>query len=431
MIRLALAALFCASSVAQAADWRQWRGPNADGSAPAADPPIEWDGTTGKNIRWKAALPGKGSATPIVCGNRVFVLTAVKGRAAKPEELPTPDPRFQTRTDAPTNFYQFLVLCFDRDSGKQLWKKVAAEKVPHEGYQNTHSYAGGSPTTDGKFLYVAFGSFGVFCYDLDGNLQWQRDLGRLHTRLGWGEAVTPVVHSDNLILNWDQEANSALYCLDAKTGATRWKADRDEKSSWNTPLVTEYAGRTQVIVNGATRIRSHDLKTGEVIWSCGGMSVNPIPSPLRFGDAAICMSGYKSYAAVSVPLSAKGEVDKVRWRYNRGTPYVASPVLVGDRLYFTEGLSNLLTVLDAKTGRPIINRERLPGVSNFYASPIYAGGRVYFVDRSGNAVVLKPGDTVDALAVNRLGDAVDASPVAVGRQLFLRGAKYLYCIEAK
>jgi outer membrane protein assembly factor BamB len=186
-----------------------------------------------------------------------------------------------------------------------------------------------------------------------------------------------------------------------------------------------------VVVNGATRIRSHDLKTGEVIWSCGGMSVNPIPSPLRFGDAAICMSGYKSYAAVAVPLSATGEVDKVLWRYNRGTPYVASPVLVGKHLYFTEGLTNLLTVLDARTGKPVIDRERLPGVTSFYASPIYAGGRVYFVDRGGTAVVLKPGDTLEPLAVNRLGDAVDASPVAVGRQLFLRGAKYLYCIEAK
>jgi outer membrane protein assembly factor BamB len=149
MTRLALGVLFCASSVALAADWKQWRGPNADGTAPAADPPVEWDGTTGKNIRWKAPLPGKGSATPIVCGNRVFVLTAEKGRAAKPEELPAQDPRFRTRTDAPANFYRFLVLCFDRDTGKQLWQKVAAEKVPHLGHQVTHSYAGGSPTTDG------------------------------------------------------------------------------------------------------------------------------------------------------------------------------------------------------------------------------------------------------------------------------------------
>jgi outer membrane protein assembly factor BamB len=306
-------------------------------------------------------------------------------------------------------------------------------KVPHEGHHNTHSYAGGSPTTDGERLYVAFGSFGVYCYDLDGNLQWSRDLGRIHSRLGWGEAVTPVVHGDSLLLNWDQEENSALYCLDAKTGATRWRAARDERTSWNTPLVTEYRGRTQVIVNGNTRVRSHDLKTGEVIWSCGGMTVNPIPSPVRVGDTVVCMTGYKGSVAVAVPLDSKGELtaDKVRWRYTRGTPYVPSPALVGDRLYFTESNGAVLTVLDAKTGKPVIDRERLPGATSFYGSPVSAGGRVYFIDRAGTGLVLKPGNELDVLATNKLGDKVDSSPAVVGKQLIVRGEKFLWCIEAK
>jgi outer membrane protein assembly factor BamB len=415
-------------------NWHQWRGPLANGTAPKADPPLKWGEKT--NIRWKAALPGRGSSTPVVWGDRVFVLAAEKSdRQPKPNELPVPDPKFKTRTTPPGNFYRFLVFCFDRNSGKKLWERVAAERVPHEGHHPTHSYAAGSPTTDGKFLYASFGSFGNYCYDLDGKLVWSRDLGRINTRLGWGESVTPVVHGSSLLLNYDQEADSKLYCLDTATGKTKWAVDREEHSTWSTPLVTGFEGKTQVIANGTTQIRSYDLETGKLIWSCGGMSVNAIPSPVRVGDSVVCMSGYQKSAAVSIPLSAKGDLGTglkgVNWRISSGTPYVPSPAVVGDRLYFTQKNDNILTVLDAKTGKVVINRVRLPQTRSFYSSPVVAAGRVYLVDRSGTTLVLKAGDKVEELAVNRLDDAIDASPVAVGKQLFLRGEKYLYCIEEK
>jgi outer membrane protein assembly factor BamB len=436
---LSIAAVLAASAQAdfdteKAANWHQWRGPDATGcAAPTADPPVKWDATM--NIKWKAPLTGKGSATPAVWGDRVFVLTAVEtDRRAKPEELPKPDPRFETKTEPPTHFYRFMVLCFDRATGKPLWKRTAAEQVPHEGHHASHSYAAGSPTTDGKFVYASFGSFGTYCYDFDGRPIWSRELGRLHTRLGWGEAVTPVVHRGNLLLNYDQEADSVLYCLDVATGRTRWEAKRDEKSTWNTPLVAEHGGRTQVVTNGATRIRSYDMETGELIWSCGGMTVNPIPSPVRFGYAVICVSGYRGSAAVSIPLSSKGDLGtygKVNWRSTPGTPYVPSPLLLGDRLYITQRNEAVLTILDAKTGKPVLDKERLPQVTEFYASPVAAGGRVYFVDRQGTTVVLKAGDVPEVLAVNKLDDRIDASPVVVGKQLILRGEKFLYCIEGK
>jgi outer membrane protein assembly factor BamB len=435
---LALIAAF--ASVGVAADfetekpqnWHQWRGPNADGSA-EANPPLKWDATT--NIHWKVDLPGRGSATPCVWGDRIFVLSAVKtDREAKPDELPKMDPRFQTKTEPPKHFHKFLVLCFDRNTGKKLWEKEAAEAVPHEGHHTSHSYAAGSPTTDGKFLYAAFGSFGTFCFDLDGKLIWKRDFGRMHTRLGWGEAVTPVLHKGSLLLNYDQEADSVLYCLDAATGETKWAAKRDEKTSWNAPLVVEYGGRTQVIVNGTARIRSHDFATGEVIWQCGGMTTNAIPSPLRFEDTVICTSGYGPGQTIAIPLDSMGDLGldgPVRWRHKGGSPYVPSPALSGGRLYFTQMNDNLLTILDAKTGKVLVDKERLPQARNFYASPLAAAGRVYFVDRNGITVVIKAGNEVDVLAVNKLDDAIDASPVAVGRQLFLRSMTRLYCVEEK
>lgn len=428
------------SAITAAENWPHWRGPHADGTAPLADPPMTWDGVSGKNIRWRADLVGEGSATPIIWGEQIFIASCEQtDRVATPAELPNPAdrpksrPGYDRQTTEPTHFYRFLVTSYDRSSGKVRWRKVLAEKVPHEGHHATHSYASGSPTTDGERLYVSFGSFGIFGLDFEGKLLWERQLGQLTTRRGYGEAVSPVHYRGNLLINWDQEVDSALYCLDAKTGATKWKADRDEITTWTTPLVTEFGGKTQVILNGTRRVRSHDLETGHVIWACEGMTENAIPSVLRYRDAAIILSGYQGNCGLSVPLSSQGDLGlagPVNWRIKSGGPYVPSPVLVGDQVYFTKGMNSVLITLDAATGAAVIKGERIPGLAEIYTSPVFAGGRVYITDRKGVTVVLQPGPTLKVLATNPLNDGVDASVVTVGKQLFLRGQKTLYCIEA-
>lgn len=413
-------------------NWPAWRGAAANGvAAPTANPPTRWG--EGTNVKWKVTLPGKGSATPVVWGEQVFVVMASKtDREAKADELPKVDPRFETKTQPPTHFHRFEVHSYDRATGKLRWKQTATEAVPHEGHHASHSYAAGSPTTDGKRLYVSFGSFGVYAYDLEGKLLWKRDLGRMHTRLAWGEAVTPVVHGDTLLLNWDQEADSRLIALNAATGETKWETKRDEKTSWNTPLVVEHRGKTHVVVNGTNRLRSYDLATGKVIWEAGAMTTNAIPSPLAADGVVYAASGYKGSVVVAVPLDATGDVkDKVLWRSTRAAPYVPSPLLYQGRLYLTQANTAALTVLDAKTGDLLTGGVRLPELGQLYASPLAAGGRLYFVDREGTTVVLSPGDAPKVLAVNKLDDAIDASPVAVGKTLFLRGAKYLYAIEER
>lgn len=412
--------------------WHQWRGPLMNGFAPHADPPLSWDDKT--NVKWKTPLPGPGASTPIIWGDRVFVLAARDTqRQADPKDIPKPDARNQPKTKPPTTYHLFLVLCLERATGKVLWQRTAAEAVPHEGHHETHSYAAGSPTTDGQFLYVSFGSRGLFCYDLDGNLKWQRDLGRQHTRYGWGEAVSPAIHGDTVIVNWDNEFDSFVIALDAKTGATKWKQARDEPTSWATPLIVTHQGRTQVIVNATNRVRSYDLTTGEVLWQCGGMTTNAIPSPVVVGDHLVCMSGYRGSMAWAVPLDATGDITdspKVAWRHDRGTPYVPSPLLYEGKLYFTQGNTGMLTVLDAKTGKPLLEQARLPGLSSLYASPVGAAGRVYFTGRDGTTVVLRATAKLEVLATNRLGTPVDASPALVGKQMFLRGREVVYCIES-
>jgi hypothetical protein len=162
------------------------------------------------------------------------------------------------------------------------------------------------------------------------------------------------------------------------------------------------------------------------------MTVNAIPSVVSTGNVVYCMSGYGGAAARAIPLDAIGDVtdtNQILWRLSKGTPYVPSPLLVGDRLYFTKGNSALLSVVDIKSGKILLDQVRLPNLTSFYSSPAAAAGRIYLVDQKGTTLVLKQSDTLEVLAVNRLDDHVDASPALVGRQLFLRGERVLYCIE--
>ncbi|HKA06328.1 MAG TPA: PQQ-binding-like beta-propeller repeat protein, partial [Gemmataceae bacterium] len=392
-----------------------------------------WDAKS--NVKWSVDLPGKSSATPVVWGDQVFVVTAVKtDREANTNDLPKVDPKFDRKTNPPREYHQFIVYSVDRATGKLRWKHVAAERVPHEGHHQSHSYAAGSPTTDGQRLYVSFGSFGIYCYDLTGKPLWSRDLGRIISRLGWGEAVTPVIYGDSLLLNWDQEADSKLICLDPATGKTRWEAPRDEKTSWNTPLVVAHGGTTQVILNGTTRIRSYDLSTGKPLWTCVGMTTNAIPSAVTQDGAVYVMSGYTGSSAVAVSLDARGEVgpdNGLIWKYGKGTPYVPSPLLSNGRLYFTQANQNLLTVLDAKTGKSLVEQDRLPNVKSFYSSPVAAAGRVYLTAQDGTTLVFKEGDKPELIATNKLDDPIDASPALAGKQIFLRSHSRLYCMEGK
>ncbi len=408
-------------------NWPHWRGPAADGRASAnAAPPTAWNA---ENVRWTFSLPGEGTSTPIVWEDRIFVLSA----ESTDREAETPVIKDQrSKTQQPENYYRFIVTCVSRSTGNLLWQKTAVEEVPHEGHHPTHTYAGSSPTTDGERLYVSFGSRGIFCFSLNGDLIWNTDLGNMRTRYGWGESVTPVVDGSNLIINWDQEEGSFITCLDAATGNEKWKTMRPgEVTSWNTPLVTTLNHRTYVIANGTERVRAYDMADGREVWNCGGQTVNAIPSLIRVDDFVIAMSGYRGSNAMAIPVESSGEIagrSALRWQHARGTPYVPSPVVSGNRLLFTGGNRDILTVLDVRSGRPLREPLRLSGLGTIYASPILANGHFYFLGRNGTCIVLKDDESLTVVAVNRLNDATDASPVVVGNDLLIRSWKKLYCV---
>jgi outer membrane protein assembly factor BamB len=325
---------------------------------------------------------------------------------------------------------------------------MATEAVPHEGHHPDGSYASASPTTDGKRLFVSFGSRGIYCYDTDGNEKWNRDLGDQKVIFTFGEGTSPVIYRDTVIVNWDhqggltnKEDGSFITALDAETGETRWRTERDETTTWATPILVDYAGKTQLIVHGSKRVRSYNPDTGEEIWACGGQTPSAIPCPVADAENVYCMSGYIGNAIYAIPLSTVGDVteaakakepEKIAWkRGDPGAPYVPSPLLYDGLLYFTASNKGIITCLNAKTGVPLFERKRLEGIANVYASPIGAADRVYFTSREGNTVVVKKGAELEILATNKLDDQFDGSMAVVGNEIFLHGKQNLYCIAAQ
>jgi len=409
--------------------WPQWRGPLANGVAPHADPPVQW--SEKKNVRWKIPLPGRGHSTPIVFADRVFVTAATPlGDAQKPVYDNAPG----THDNVPvTHRHQFVVFAISRENGQVLWRKILREEFPHEGGHETGSLASHSPVTDGERLYAFFGSRGLYCLDLDGELKWQKDLGRMQTLHAHGEGSSPVVYGDFLIVCWDHEANSLLYAFDKRTGKERWKVARDEKTSWSTPLVFEHEGKPQVVVSASKRIRGYDLVTGALIWECAGLTDNVVSSPVHGFGMVFAGNSYYQQAMLAIRLSgAKGDItdtDRVAWKLNRLTPYVSSPLLYDDTLYFLRHNQNILSRLEPETGKPRGEPLRLEGIRDFiFASPVGAAGRIYVTGRDGRTIVLRHDRENATLAVNRLDDVFSASPALAGRELYLRGEQFLYCL---
>ena len=431
-VALFAALVLANASGAQTSDWPSWRGPLDTGASPDGDPPIRWSET--ENVRWKVALPGRGSGTPIVSGGLVFLLTA---EAVDPAEYPPPDPErnaglkpFQRKV-APSGRQRFSIVALRRADGSTVWSHVAHEALPHEGIHQDGTWAASSAVTDGEHVFACFGSFGLFAYDLAGERIWSRQLGEL-SRKGFGEGSTPALHGDTLVVQRDHAGPSVLVALDKRTGEERWRRSRDEPTSWSSPLIVEVGGTPIVVTSGSNRIRAYDLATGDLRWECDGLTSNVISTPVHAAGVVYAMSGFGGNALLAIRLAgARGDLtgtDAISWRLDRHTSYVPSPLLVHDRLYFLKVNTGILSVVDARTGKTLLDRERLDTVQNVYASPVAAAGRIYLVGRDGETEVRSSDARCELRAVNRLDDRFDASPAIAGRELYLRGAEYVYCI---
>lgn len=444
--------------------WPQWRGPLGNGVAPHSDPPIEWGPS--RNIRWKVELGGSGHSSPIIWHDRVYVQTVVRSdKKVEPQtsasdtpaelratmqppprdrgpERPPPEGaqrrggrRQRESRPAPIHVHDFKLLALDRNTGRKIWERTLAEAVPHESGHQTGSHASNSPVTDGEHVYAYFGSRGLYCVDRQGKVVWKRDFGEMQTRNQFGEGSSPALHGDTLVIVWDHEGDDFITALDKRTGQELWRVARDEPTAWSTPVIIEDNGRARVVASATNAIRAYDLRTAELVWQCGGMTLNVIPTPVETDGVLYAASGFRGDALVAIRYrGARGDITgtpAVLWSYDgKGTPYVPSPVLHDGNLYFLSNYRAQLSCVDARSGKAHYSRERVPGLQDVYASLVAAGGRIYIVGRDGQTAVIAPGPELEVLAVNELDDEFDASPAIVGDEIFLRGHKRLYCIAA-
>jgi outer membrane protein assembly factor BamB len=403
------------------------------GTAPHATPPVEWSET--QNVRWKVEVPGQGSATPVVWDDRLFVLTAVPtGERAEPPASEGDLPEWRRRGgQVPDEIHRFTILALSRRDGTTLWKRVLREARPHEGTHATGSWASASAATDGEVVIASFGSQGLYALTLDGELLWEKDLGDMTIKLAFGEGSSPALGKKRVFVQWDHEGESFLVALDRQTGQEVWRQAREEKTSWASPLLVEHEGRTQVITSATNKVRSYDADTGDVVWETPGMTQNAIPMPVHQDGLVFLTSGFRGNALLAIKLAeAQGDISgspAIAWSHDRDTPYVPSPLLYGSELYLVKGNKGLLSCFDARTGEQHYGPERLADVPNVYASPMGAADRLYVAGREGTTVVIQRGPEFKILATNVLDDGFDASPVAVGAELYLRGQKYLYRIS--
>ena len=420
-------------------NWPNWRGPNDDGVSLNSNPLTEWSET--KNVKWKTPIPGKGLGTPVIWGDQIFITTAIKldekGTKEAIKRLKKRSNIFFRMTPmnkSTKNILQFVVYSIDRNTGEIIWQKVAREQFPHEGVHKEGSWASASCVTDGNHVIASFGSYGVYCFDLKGEMIWEKDLGDMQVEATFGEGASPVLYKDKLIILWDHQGQSKLFVLNKESGEEIWQKDREEGTTWTTPIVVEIEGNTQIVVPGETKSIGYDLVDGNEIWELAGLGDGVISCPVFDGERVFLMTGFmKSKIVQAVDLkSAKGNLensDAVIWTYDKGTSYVPSPLLKDGKLYYLKGSRAQISCVDSKTGKIYYDTVKPEGMKGAYASPVAANGYIYFIDRKGNCSVIKEGEKFELVSQNKLDDNFDASPVTIGDQLFLRGWNSLYCIS--
>jgi len=434
--RLATAALLLTGAALFAADndWFRWRGVNENGMA-RGDAPLEWSDSN--NVAWKVAIPGRGNSSPVIWGDKIFLTTAVpaEAAAATPAEPPAPGQKQRGAGGGAGagREYKFMVLCLDRKTGRVLWERAAKVATPHEGYHGKYgSFASNSPVTDGKYVYAPFGSRGLYAYDLNGKLIWEKQFDPMKMKLQFGEGAAPALEDGVLYLKFDQEQGSFVLALDAKSGKELWRTPREEETSWSQPLVLTHGGRKQVVLSASKKVRSYDAATGKVLWEVAGLGTNVIPAPVTAGDLVYVMSGHRSPNLMAIRLGREGDLtgtDAIVWTNDRGNSYTASPVLHEDKLYFITD-NGMLTCLNARTGEAYYRQQRLPKPYNFKASPVGANGKLYLATEDGDVVVVKMGEKYEVLATNTLTDQMFvATPAIAGGNLYLRSQDALFCIR--
>jgi len=428
--------LICLSALAADSNWPQFRGPGALGVAENPNLPDRW--STKENVAWRSEVPGRGWSSPIVWGRRVILTTAL----SPGEPAPAKKGLYfgGDRQEIPKGEHRFLTLCYDLDSGSELWRAEAHRGSAPNPLHIKNTYASSTPVTDGERIYADFGGVGLFCYDMEGRKLWSTNWPPVKTRYGWGSAASPVLNDGRLFIVNDNDEQSFALALDAKTGRQLWRVDRDEKSNWATPYIWQNEKRTELITPGTKRIRSYDLD-GNLLWECGGMSSITIPTPFSKFGLLYVASGYvgdKVRPIFAIKPGASGDITLesgessnqfIAWHQPIAGPYNPSPLIYGDYIYVLFDFG-FLSCHDARTGRQVYEKQRIRETNTaFTASPWAANDKIFALSEDGDTYVFQSGPEYKLLHKNSLDEMCMATPAIAGDQLLIRTLTKLYCLK--
>jgi outer membrane protein assembly factor BamB len=417
-----------------------YRGNYASGVLDNANLPLTWDAETGENIAWKIEIPGLGHSCPIVWGDKVFVTSAVSSK--KKEDVQTGiygsiDPV------ADDSQYDWKIFCVDKKTGKINWEKTAARGIPEQKRHPMSSHANCTPATNGEFVVAFFGSEGLYCYDMTGNLQWQKDFGVLKSvffmveTAEWEFASSPLIHDNVVIIQCDVQKNSFLAAYDLATGKELWKKKRDEYPGWCTPNIYFEGDKTRIAVNGFKHRGGYDFKTGEEIWKMSGGGDIQIPTPVVANDLVYFNSAHGKFSPVmAVNTNAKGDITLnenetsnagVKWYLPRGGSYMGT-MLVYDGYLYNAAWNGKLTCYNALTGEQIYS-EKVGNGNSYTSSPVAADGIIYIADNDGKVYSVKAGREFQLLQTNNLGETIMSTPAIAEKYIFFKTVAHLIAVS--
>ena len=418
-------------------NWPQFRGPGSRGVADNTSYPETWSAT--ENVDWKTDLPGRGWSSPVVWGDRVFLTTVINSGQS---EEPKKGLYFGGDRPKPSeSMHQWQVLCLDLATGKLLWDRTVHEAKPEAPIHLKSSYASETPVTDGERVYFYFGNVGVFCFDFEGKEIWKQTIKQHAMRNGWGTAASPVIYQDRLYLVNDNQEESYLLALDAKTGQQIWRIPREEKSNWSTPFVWQNNQRTEIVTPGTNLVRSYDLD-GNVLWSLKGMSNITIATPYEDNGLLFVSSGYvldPQRPFYAIRPGAQGDIslregqtfnDFIAWSDSKIAPYNPTTLVYDGRLYVLYD-RGLFSCYRANDGKKLYGPQRLPNGQAFTASPWASDGKVFCLNEDGVTCVIKGGDQFELMHTNSLADddMCMATPAITGDRLLIRTSARIYSIR--
>jgi outer membrane protein assembly factor BamB len=412
-------------------NWPSFRGPQATGVADGQKPPTRWNVEKGINLRWKTPIAGLAHACPVVWDDRVYVTTAVSAEGKS--ELKVGLYGDVESLDEPIA-HSWKTVCLDKNSGAIVWERVAHEGVPRTMRHTKGSHANCTPATDGAHVVVNFGSEGLYCYDRDGELLWQHDLGTLDSGwffdedYQWGFGSSPVIYRDLVIIQCDVGRGSHIAAYRISDGKEAWRTSRDEIPSWGSPTVIESSGRAELITNATRFARGYDPQSGKELWKLGRQSEITVPTPFFADGLIFVVSGYSPIQPISaIRPGASGEIslqkdeaanEFVAWNRPKAGSYLPTPIAYRGQLYVCSN-NGILACYEVATGREVY-KKRLPGGGAYTASPVAADGKVYFTNEQGQVTVLKAGAQFEVLAQNPLGEVCLSTPAISDGAIYFR-----------